>query len=118
MNSRSIAPALILLTLILSPSGPARADECVECHMYDNPGIVRDWRGSKHAESDVGCAECHEDQYRQFAAGKHSIAWQAMEVMPTTHYKPMELLRMHLEHRMKLDMTEIERMDRKLRQEK
>ncbi len=93
------------------------AEDCVECHTKVSPGIVDDWRVSAHDDNDVGCdtchgndhtsmtdfknagiptpetcAECHEDQVAQFSAGKHALAWAAMEAMPTTHWKPMELI--------------------------
>lgn len=93
------------------------ADECVKCHTEVTPGAVADWEISKHFEEEVGCdachgdehntmddfaktliptpetcAECHEDQVEQFGAGKHALAWAALKAMPTTHYKPMELI--------------------------
>ena len=37
------------------------------------------------------CNECHSDQVTQFSAGKHALAWAAMEAMPTTHALPMAL---------------------------
>jgi len=75
---------------------------CVVCHEKVNPGIVKQWRMSKHAEGDlasVGCAmchgtahqnnddsdkakmpspavcgKCHEEKVKQFANGKHALA--------------------------------------------
>ncbi len=95
----------------------AWADTCVECHTQITPGAVTDWELSKHYTNDVTCdvchgdshqsaddvalaeiptpetcANCHEDQVNQFMAGKHSAAWAALKAMPTTHYKPMELI--------------------------
>jgi len=34
------------------------------------------------------CAGCHPEQYKQYANGKHSLAWVAMEAMPTTGFQP------------------------------
>lgn len=32
---------------------------CVECHEDDMPGLVKEWRISRHYGADVGCYECH-----------------------------------------------------------
>jgi hypothetical protein len=38
------------------------------------------------------CKLCHRERYDQFATSKHALAWASMKAMPTTHYKPMELI--------------------------
>ena len=93
---------------------------CIDCHREITPNIVKDWELSAHSrakdkpvdcstchgtghatKSDVGnlntvtattCKECHPDQVAQFSRGKHALAWGAMKAMPTTHWKPMELI--------------------------
>ncbi len=40
---------------LTAPSAP----NCVDCHARENPGIVSQWNGSRHAELGVGCVECH-----------------------------------------------------------
>ncbi|MGB5173249.1 MAG: multiheme c-type cytochrome, partial [Thermoanaerobaculia bacterium] len=92
------------------------ANVCVDCHTEVTPNIVDDWNLSKHSEADVTCDachgeghsgaedvdkvslptlntcnDCHSDQVTQFSAGKHALAWAAMEAMPTTHALPMAL---------------------------
>ncbi|MEW5795610.1 MAG: multiheme c-type cytochrome [Candidatus Zixiibacteriota bacterium] len=32
---------------------------CIECHESDMPGLVKEWRWSRHYAADVGCFECH-----------------------------------------------------------
>jgi len=89
---------------------------CVDCHSKSTPHIVSDWKDSKHSKMDIGCdtchgdkhhtaedanlariptpetcAQCHEQQVKQFHRGKHSMAWGAMEAMPTIHWQPMQL---------------------------
>jgi len=89
---------------------------CVKCHSKVTPGIVSDWKLSKHSLGNVDCsachgeghqsaddvakvriptpktcAECHEEQYEQFKDGKHAAAWAAMKAMPTIHWQPMAL---------------------------
>ncbi len=108
----------ILLTLcsIVLLAAPSMANVCVDCHTKVTPNIVEDWNLSKHSEADVACDachgeghssaddvdkvslptlntcnECHSDQVTQFSAGKHALAWAAMEAMPTTHALPMAL---------------------------
>jgi hydroxylamine dehydrogenase len=43
------------------PSAPLSAEskKCVSCHERSTPGIVAQWRGSRHAREGVGCFECH-----------------------------------------------------------
>ncbi len=104
---------------VVAGAGVAQVDNdaCVDCHFDVTPGIVRDWFASKHSDIEVGCvkchgdghsgaddvdkvltvtadtcAECHQDQFDQFSRGKHAFAWAAMKAMPTTHWKPMELI--------------------------
>ena len=94
----------------------AAAQSCMACHEKLTPGVVTDWRISRHHDTDVGCAdchgeahvgtndvakvkiptpdtcaECHEQQVAQFKEGKHALAWAAMEAMPTIHWQPMAM---------------------------
>jgi hydroxylamine dehydrogenase len=39
---------------------PASSVECVDCHGEANAGIIEHWKGSTHAESGIGCVECHQ----------------------------------------------------------
>ncbi len=96
---------------------PASAQECINCHKQETPGIVHDWQTSKHAQNGIDCTvchgeehksatdvakvkiptpqtceQCHADQVAQFSKGKHSMAWAAMNAMPTIHWQPMELI--------------------------
>jgi len=93
------------------------AQDCIECHTEVTPGIVRDWEVSAHAANEIGCELCHgeehesaddtelvmtvtaktcklchRERFEQFETSKHALAWSAMKAMPTTHYKPMELI--------------------------
>ena len=38
---------------------PASSQSCVECHEQTTPGIISHWTGSTHAETGIGCVECH-----------------------------------------------------------
>jgi len=108
--------ALLAPFLLLAPSASAQED-CVSCHEKGTPGIVDDWKASRHFAEDIGCAvchgdehsgaddvdkvwtitaetcgQCHEERFSQFAKGKHALGWASMKAMPTTHWKPMELI--------------------------
>ena len=37
----------------------AQAVECIECHTKESPGIVNDWKSSRHAHAGVSCVDCH-----------------------------------------------------------
>ncbi len=90
---------------------------CTDCHGMLTPGIVTDWELSEHSKNGIGCedchgsdhdsesntdlvktvtadtcTECHETQVTQFKKGKHAFAWAALKAMPTTHWKPMQLI--------------------------
>ncbi|MFH1810906.1 MAG: multiheme c-type cytochrome [Pseudomonadota bacterium] len=94
----------------------ASADVCVQCHQKQSPGIVGDWKLSKHSKNGVSCdgchgdahksaddarkaqiptpetcAQCHEERVAQYKKGKHAVAWAAMKAMPTTHGLPAAL---------------------------
>ena len=103
-------------SLAAAKVGTVSSDQCVECHQKLNPGVVVDWKKSRHSEVMVGCAdchgdghkstndiasvkiptadtcgECHEPQVKQFKTGKHAAAWAAMKAMPTLHWQPMAM---------------------------
>lgn len=109
--------AVLALALALPLAPNARAETCIECHQRSSPGIVGDWKISKHASNEVGCEDCHgsehvgtadvakaksptpetcrschEEQVAQFSRGKHALAWTAMDAMPTIHWQPMALV--------------------------
>ena len=92
--------ALGCLVTVFWFSGSAFGAEgaCITCHRDISPGQVADWEASKHSQEDVTCstchgekhkkvedanlaelpdeslcAECHEEQFNQFAKGKHNL---------------------------------------------
>lgn len=92
-------------------------EDCLSCHEKKTPGIVSDWKLSKHSENGVGCnvchgtghsgmkdidkvriptpavcAECHPTQVAQFTKGKHSMAWASSNAMPTAHSQPTAMM--------------------------
>ncbi|GAB4177546.1 MAG: hypothetical protein Kow00108_13100 [Calditrichia bacterium] len=109
--------SLLVLLGILVLNMVGYGNTCVDCHKKETPGIVSDWKISKHAENEIfcstchgdehnsaadiqyakiptpeTCATCHEEQVTQYSKGKHAIAWAAMKAMPTAHMQPMALM--------------------------
>jgi hypothetical protein len=59
-----------------APSKPpgalsAESRACVNCHEKKTPGIVAQWRGSRHALEGVGCWECHNAGAQEPGAFSH-----------------------------------------------
>lgn len=104
---------------IICLTAPALAAEeaCITCHRTISPGQVADWESSQHSKEDVTCsvchgeahqgakdaklaqlpdeqvcAECHEEQFNQFAKGKHNFGWTSLNALPVTHVEPDELM--------------------------
>jgi hypothetical protein len=113
MMPRSFLGALLFLLL----PATAPASQCVTCHSTVSPGIVSDWKLSRHSAMKVDCSVCHGSEHtsakdtnkvaiptpdtcaachparvEQFGKGKHGKAWVAMNAMPTIHYQPMSLI--------------------------
>ncbi len=110
-----ILPLLLVSLAAVSRAQPAST--CVDCHAKATPNIVSDWKQSAHSQNQIGCdachgsehtsaqdvarakiptpdtcGTCHETQLAQFKKGKHSMAWAAMNAMPTIHWQPMALI--------------------------
>jgi len=113
---RLILRVIAALSLFAFLASGAYAKECADCHNKITPGIVSDWKNSRHNENGIGCADCHGDRHttaedvknaaiptpatcgnchaervEQYKAGKHAAAWAAMKAMPTIHFQPMML---------------------------
>jgi hypothetical protein len=114
--------ALSLLSILLSLLGiffvtNTFAQVCIDCHKEITPGILSEWKISKHNKKGINCthchgdkhvsrddvekaqiptpdtcAVCHEKQFKQFMSGKHSLAWQAMKALPLAHWQHMALM--------------------------
>ncbi len=96
---------------------------CVVCHEKHNPGVVAQWRASKHATSkkktkptcktchgtehvgddDVAktkmptaktCKKCHIKQFKQFGRGKHALAELSVTAIPMFSKQPKSVQKM------------------------
>ena len=56
---------------------------CLECHTKKTPSIVSSWRDSDHAESGVGCLECHGAEKTDVDGFEHYGKTVATIVSPT-----------------------------------
>jgi len=109
--------SLVILVLWTGAGFAEEGEVCIRCHKAVTPLLVKDWQSSMHSENDVTCsvchgskhkskktadlaempteatcAECHEEQFDQFAKGKHNFGWTAMNALPVTHLEPDELM--------------------------
>lgn len=60
----------------MAVSGEFEHKECIMCHTVQTPGIVAQWKKSKHASTEegvVGCDKCHGNNHQQLhmPSGKH-----------------------------------------------
>jgi hydroxylamine dehydrogenase len=63
---------------VLSPE----SQKCLVCHMQKTPGIVAQWRSSKHAREGVGCWECHSATAAESGAFEHQGATITTVITP------------------------------------
>jgi len=59
MSGSRLHLALVLGLGLPAASMAAEGEDCVACHSARTPGIVEQWRGSRHFEYDVDCVACH-----------------------------------------------------------
>ncbi|MGA1825469.1 MAG: multiheme c-type cytochrome [bacterium] len=116
MKRRIFLVSFIIVMVTCSYSVWAQ-QKCITCHKGATPGLVADWKVSKHSTMDVSCvtchgdehsgskdsdkaklpdekvcAGCHEEQFNQFSKGKHNFGWTAMNALNITHLEPDELM--------------------------
>ncbi len=61
---------------------PDSSINCVTCHTQTTPGIIAHWRNSTHAETGIGCVECHDAEKDDVDAFNHYGAIIATVVTP------------------------------------
>jgi hypothetical protein len=115
----------VVVVSILGGGPSAAGDEpqgCIACHEKANPGLVEQWRQSRHAHVEptrVGCEDCHgsehttaEDvaeartptpntckkchfkQVKSFLRGKHALAEDSVQAIPMFGKQPEAVQRM------------------------
>ncbi|MEK7774480.1 MAG: multiheme c-type cytochrome [Candidatus Zixiibacteriota bacterium] len=89
---------LLLCAIVLGISALSSADElparaipqklseasvsCISCHEEQMPGLVREWRYSRHYGANVGCFECHAAEAKDTDAMEHEGHTIAIIVSP------------------------------------
>lgn len=61
---------------------PENSEGCVACHEELTPGIVSQWKGSKHALTGIGCFECHQAKTDDADGFDHYGSYIATVVTP------------------------------------
>ena len=107
-----LSSSLAALALMVA-NGPAQADrpggkagvdwgnpagqECVDCHMTENPGLYWEWNHSQHGQNGVNCLDCHEAKEGEVDAFDHEGALISIVVTPkdcskchTTEFEEMD----------------------------
>lgn len=51
--------------------GDPKGQECVDCHMTENPGLYWEWNRSQHGQNGVTCLDCHQADDGDVDAFKH-----------------------------------------------
>ncbi|MBE0524870.1 MAG: cytochrome C [Methanosarcinales archaeon] len=116
-----LKPSLIVTILVLALSLQAVQAEsvstCINCHVNETPNIVAQWQGGKMGQNGLDCQVCHSSEHKdstdvakaglptpdtckachpqkveQFRAGKHSLAWTAMNAMPMITHQPSPIV--------------------------
>lgn len=109
MYFKMMYPLLLLFIFILSPHVEAETklsketETCLTCHMSMNPGLVKPWQQSRHAEAGVGCYECHQAQEGDVDAMQHNGFTVSIIVSPLDCSKchPKEVEQMSRSHHAK-----------------
>jgi hypothetical protein len=75
-----VIAAAFALSPLLAQQG--EQDKCWSCHASTTPGIVEQWKSSKHFTSDVGCLDCHQAAAEDVDAFEHNGEIIAIIVSP------------------------------------
>ncbi|RKT45655.1 multiheme c-type cytochrome [Thiocapsa rosea] len=62
--------------------GDPRGEECVDCHMTENPGLYWEWNHSAHGQAGVHCLDCHQREEGAIDAFKHEGEFISIVVTP------------------------------------
>ena len=58
-NAPSIGNMSTVSTMVIDRGLPEVGRECIDCHKELQPGIINDWKDSRHGHVGVGCLDCH-----------------------------------------------------------
>ncbi|GAB4305097.1 MAG: hypothetical protein Kow0090_20740 [Myxococcota bacterium] len=89
-RNRFVYPTTVVVAMLLTLGGGAEAKskkgisegDCIKCHSQNDPGIVGQWRESKHAENGITCLDCHKADAKDPDGFQHHGATIAVIVSP------------------------------------
>ncbi len=62
--------------------GAPEGQECVDCHMSENPGLYLEWNHSQHGQNGVTCLDCHQAEESDIDAFRHEEQFISIVVTP------------------------------------
>lgn len=62
--------------------GDPKGEECVDCHMTENPGLYWEWNHSQHGQNGVNCLDCHKAEEGDKDAFEHKKSLISIIVTP------------------------------------
>jgi hypothetical protein len=62
---------LVIVYSGIPETGYAAKEDCISCHKSNSPGIVGQWRFSKHGKNGIGCYDCHKAENSDVDAFEH-----------------------------------------------
>ena len=77
---RSAGDLSTISTMVVDRNMTEVAKECVDCHKIEQPGILNDWKDSRHAHAGVTCVDCH------MVEADSPMATQHETLIGTEHY--------------------------------
>ncbi|MBN1377736.1 MAG: cytochrome c3 family protein [Gammaproteobacteria bacterium] len=58
-GDKSVGDLSNIKTIMISRGHTEAAKNCIDCHKDKSPGIVNDWKNSRHSHVGVSCLDCH-----------------------------------------------------------
>ncbi len=86
-----------LKTLKVDFGVSAEGKKCIECHAQNQPGIVADWRESRHAHAGVSCIDCHRVEKGSAMASQNCPGVKGTDTYITVLVTPKTCGRCHAE---------------------
>ena len=75
-------PLFLIAAACLYGQVGKESQACMACHQGSSPGIVGQWKQSKHAGASVGCFECHQAEKGDKDGYEHNGFFIATIVSP------------------------------------
>ena len=58
--NQTIGDLSTISTMVIDRGITEVGRECIDCHKNETPGIVNDWKDSRHGHVSVSCLDCHQ----------------------------------------------------------